>query len=196
MMVSTIGWMSSRGSPNRLILANLGDRLIPYPCKELSMADPTQFFQFEADFVEALRCIPMQVRLKLDTCGIKLSLAQWHQFSPAERQQLVTLDCDGEGAIATYHDHLQALVQHHQGSPAKTLAIDPTPAWHNDQVIPPEVQGQAAQLGYAITQAQWQTLHPLQRFALIKLSRPSHENHNFQAALIEFGLGNGDSSCR
>jgi hypothetical protein len=160
------------------------------------MADHTQFFQFEADFVESLRCIPMQVRLKLDTCGIKLSLAQWHQFSPAERQQLVAMDCDGEGAIAAYHHHLQVLVGRYQDSPAKTLAIDPAPAWHNDQVIPPEVQHQAAQLGHAITPAQWQALQPLQRFALIKLSRPSHENHNFQAALIEFGLRNGDSSCR
>ncbi|HEY9298982.1 MAG TPA: nitrate reductase associated protein, partial [Phormidium sp.] len=28
----------------------------------------TKFFQFEADFVNSLRCIPMQVRYKLDTC--------------------------------------------------------------------------------------------------------------------------------
>ncbi|MBD0342498.1 MAG: nitrate reductase associated protein, partial [Microcoleus sp. Co-bin12] len=36
------------------------------------------FFEFEADFVEALRCIPMKVRLKLDTCGIKLKLQDWN----------------------------------------------------------------------------------------------------------------------
>jgi hypothetical protein len=44
------------------------------------------FFEFEADFVEALRCIPMQVRLKLDTCGIKLKLQDWNHFNQAERQ--------------------------------------------------------------------------------------------------------------
>jgi hypothetical protein len=31
-------------------------------------------------------------------------------------------------------------------------------------------------------------LSPAQRFALIKLSRPSHENHNFLPALKEFEL--------
>ncbi|MDA0674030.1 MAG: hypothetical protein O3C67_10055, partial [Cyanobacteria bacterium] len=33
-------------------------------------------------------------------------------------------------------------------------------------------------------------LIPLQRFALIKLSRPGHENRNFLPACQEFGLGN------
>jgi len=42
------------------------------------MAD---FFEFEADFVDSLRCIPMHVRLKLDTC-IKLKLAQWNILVP------------------------------------------------------------------------------------------------------------------
>lgn len=39
------------------------------------------FFAFEADFVVSLGCIPMRVRYKLDTCGIKLKLPQWHQLT-------------------------------------------------------------------------------------------------------------------
>lgn len=35
------------------------------------------FFAFESDFVDSLRCIPMVVRYKLDTCGIKLKLPEW-----------------------------------------------------------------------------------------------------------------------
>jgi len=38
------------------------------------VATIADFFQFEADFVDSLRCIPMQVRFKLATCGIKLKL--------------------------------------------------------------------------------------------------------------------------
>ena len=30
----------------------------------------------------------MGVRLKLDTCGVKLKLKHWHQFTQAERQTL------------------------------------------------------------------------------------------------------------
>ncbi|NJL49089.1 MAG: nitrate reductase maturation protein NarM [Leptolyngbyaceae cyanobacterium SM2_5_2] len=146
------------------------------------------FFQFEADFVDSLRCIPMQVRLKLDTCGVKLNLAQWHQFTATERQQLVELPCHEAATLAAYRDYLQHLVCHYQGSPAKTLSIDTNPSWLNAQAMPAEVKAQAESLGYSLTLTQWQALSPLQRFALIKLSRPGHENRNFQAALAEFGL--------
>jgi hypothetical protein len=39
-----------------------------------------------------------------------------------------------------------------------------------------------------LTLQQWASLTPLQRFALIKLSRSGHENSNFLPALQEFQL--------
>ena len=48
-----------------------------------------QFFDFEAAFVNSLRCVPMIVRYKLDACGIKLSLRAWSQFSLSTRARLV-----------------------------------------------------------------------------------------------------------
>jgi hypothetical protein len=39
-----------------------------------------------------------------------------------------------------------------------------------------------------VTLQQWASLTPLQRFALIKLSRSSHEDKNFLPALKEFHL--------
>ncbi len=42
----------------------------------ICMNTVNSLFQFEADFVASLRCIPIQVRYKLDTCGIKLKLVQ------------------------------------------------------------------------------------------------------------------------
>ena len=146
------------------------------------------YFQFESDFVESLRCIPMQVRYKLDTCGVKLKLHHWHQFSTEERQQLVTLPCDQDSDISQYRDHLQSLVVAHTGSQAKELAIDPTPPWADATQIPSDVQTKLQEVGAALSLEQWQQLSPLQRFALIKLSRPSHENRNFEPALREFGL--------
>ncbi|MBE9136693.1 nitrate reductase associated protein [Nodosilinea sp. LEGE 07088] len=146
------------------------------------------FFQFEADFVDSLRCIPMQVRMKLDTCGVKLKLEHWHRFSHGDRDRITQLPCqDGESAAA-YAEAVQALVQQVQGKPASTLAIDPHPPWQDDTKIPAEVQTKALELGVALSLAQWQGLKPLQRFALIKLSRSSHENRNFYPALVEFGL--------
>jgi hypothetical protein len=145
-------------------------------------------FQFELDFADTLHCVPMGVRLKLDTCGIKLSLAQWNRFDRAERQQLVEQPCDGPETATTYRDYVVTLVDQHQSGPLKTLAVDPNPAWLQAEAIPPAVQQRADELGCLLTLAQWQGLSPLQRFALMKLSRPSHENHNFLPALQEFGL--------
>ncbi|MGB0562373.1 MAG: nitrate reductase associated protein, partial [Spirulinaceae cyanobacterium] len=101
-------------------------------------------FAFEADFVASLRCIPMGVRLKLDTCGVKLKLNHWHCFTMDERQRLVEQSCDTTAAIAAYRDGLQALVVAHTGEPAKTLPTEAAPAWLNATEIPAQVQDQEA----------------------------------------------------
>lgn len=144
------------------------------------------YFQFEADFVASLRCIPMQVRYKLDTCGVKLKLSHWHQFSQEERQQWVMMPCDTEEAIASYRTQLQALVTQYTGKPAGELPIDPQPAWLDATKIPVTVQEKLQEIRASLSQEQWAYFTPIQRFALIKLSRPGHENFNFMPALQEF----------
>jgi hypothetical protein len=144
------------------------------------------YFQFEADFVESLRCIPMQVRFKLDTCGIKLKLAQWSQFNAGDRQSLVDLPCTTATDIQAYREALVALIAQRTGEVAQTLAIDPSPDWCNPDTVPTSVVEKAAAEGMAIPHEQWATFTPIQRFALIKLSRSSHENRNFLPAYREF----------
>lgn len=148
----------------------------------------SQFFAFEADFVDSLRCIPMQVRYKLDTCGIKLKLAQWNRFTHTECQALVDRPCETPAEIQAYREFLQHLVLTHTSTPATDLAIDPHPAWTNPDEIPDSVQTQASENGITLHPDQWANLSPLQRFALIKLSCSNHENHNFLPALQEFHL--------
>ncbi|NJM88784.1 MAG: nitrate reductase maturation protein NarM [Hydrococcus sp. RU_2_2] len=152
------------------------------------MTQTTKFFQFEADFVDSLRCIPMQVRLKLDTCGIKLKLPQWNRFSIQDREILVDLPCETESQKQNYKELLQRLVLQYTGEEATELAIDPNPAWKNTNAIAPSVEEKAKEIGITITQQQWASLSPEQRFALIKLSRSNHENQNFLPALKEFNL--------
>lgn len=146
------------------------------------------FFQFESDFVNNLRCIPMAVRLKLDTCGIKLKLAEWNCFTQAERQLLVELPCNNSHQVQNYQSQLRSLIFQHTNQPATDLAIAPNPAWLNTQAIPADVQTKASSMGIDLTLEQWENLSPLQRFALIKLSRSSHENANFLPAMQEFNL--------
>jgi hypothetical protein len=148
----------------------------------------TTFFEFESDFVDSLRCIPMVVRMKLDTCGVKLKLSHWMLLNTIERQVLVSMACETVEEAKIYRDFLQELITAKTGAPAGELAIDSYPAWLDPSRIPETVQEKAIECQTSIGLDQWQNLTPLQRFALIKLSRPSHENLNFYPALQEFRL--------
>ncbi|MDJ0736998.1 MAG: nitrate reductase associated protein [Nostocaceae cyanobacterium] len=147
-----------------------------------------EYFQFEADFVDSLRCIPMQVRCKLDTSGIKLKLSHWNHMSKQERETLVELPCNSETEIQTYRKYIQNLVLERTGKPVGELPIEPQPPWIDSKNVPSNIQDKAQEIGVNITSEQWTNLTPLQRFALIKLSRPGHENQNFPKAMAEFGL--------
>lgn len=146
------------------------------------------FFEFEQDFVGSLRCIPMTVRHSLDTCGVKLKLEHWNQFTQAERQQLVDWPCATEEQANEYRQKLQALITAKTGAPAKTLDIPANPPWQSQSKIPEQVQQKFQDQSVPLSLSQWTALSELQRFALIKLSRPSHENSNFLPAVKEFGL--------
>ncbi|MEC4814540.1 MAG: nitrate reductase associated protein [Scytonema sp. PMC 1069.18] len=148
----------------------------------------TVFFDFEADFVDSLRCIPMQVRCKLDTCGVKLKLSDWNQMTLAEREALVELPCSTETETQAYRNYLQNLIVQRTGTPASELPIEPHPAWLDANTVPVNVREKAAEFGVHLNSQQWAELTPLQRFALIKLSRPGHESENFPKALKEFYL--------
>ncbi len=143
-------------------------------------------FAFERDFAEDLRCIPMVVRWKLDRCGIKLKLQHWLKFSLEQRQWLINAPAD-----AHYAQQLQAWVIALTGAPPSSLPIPTKFAWENPEHIPQQIQEQMAKLGLPpLTLCQWQSLGELQRFVLIKLTSPHHENRNFIPALVEFGLVN------
>ncbi|MBW4684835.1 MAG: nitrate reductase associated protein [Komarekiella atlantica HA4396-MV6] len=146
------------------------------------------FFKFESDFVDSLRCIPMQVRYKLDSCGIKLKLSDWNHMAHAERETLVELPCTTETEIRAYQEYLQQLILERTGIPPAKLPIEPHPAWMDSTNIPASIQEKSQEIGIILTPHQWANLTPLQRFALIKLSRSGHENKNFPKAMAEFSL--------
>lgn len=146
-----------------------------------------RFFAFESDFVDSLRCIPMIVRYKLDTCRVKLQLSEWAKFSFAEKDQLAELPCHSEAEIGAYADVVNALVwKYTRNTPSLLRMLDP--AWTQPHV-PLEVREKVQEWNCpAITAGQWMRLDLLERFALVKLSRSGHEGRNFPRALAEFGL--------
>lgn len=145
-------------------------------------------FQFEQDFVKALNCIPMVVRYKLDTCGVKLKLEHWNKFPRDVRQQLVENPMNTPEDITVYRNLLYEFAEQYSDLPLKDLPIDDSPPWLNSTKLPDIVHQKAEEVGVDITLKHWENLTPLQRFALLKLSRSSHENKNFLPALREFNI--------
>jgi hypothetical protein len=148
-----------------------------------------EYFLFEEDFIEEnVRCIPMIVRFKMDAAGIKLKLGEWARFKSEERIELAIKKCSTEEEVVIYKDYLADLVMTRAKHPATIMEVDTNPEWANLNVVPLSLQEKANEFGWLITVAQWESLTNLQRFALLKLKRPGHENKNFPIAMKEFGL--------
>ncbi len=147
------------------------------------------YFNFEKDFVEdGLRCIPMVVRMKLDAVGIKLSLRQWSRLGEDQRDRLAAMPVKTPMQRTAFDSFLSEQIGAYCDEPVKRMAVHPFPCWMDRDTMPDMLIQQAAKFNTPISLEDWKSLRPLQRFALIKLSRPGHENRNFPIAMAEFGL--------
>lgn len=148
-----------------------------------------QIFGFERDFADTLRCIPMSVRMKLDECGIKLSLRQWSHFSYEDRYELGRRSTETEADAQIYRRFLKELIHARTNEKPVFLTQDQPTEWKNNHSVPSCLQKQIAEKKLLpVLPEKWAALTPLQRFSLVKLSRSDHENHNLPAALKEFDL--------
>ncbi|GGI52982.1 nitrate reductase associated protein [Oxalicibacterium solurbis] len=150
-------------------------------------------FDFEQNGGYALRRIPMIMRLKLDVCCLRISLAAWQALSRDEREELVAMPFASDEQRATFRTRLATMLAPHADDPEMAVeqaGIDPSPAWQQKDTVPQDVIDTLDALSLpAITQVQWANLNELQRFALSKLTRPGHRNAKLLSALREFGLG-------
>jgi hypothetical protein len=149
-----------------------------------------EYFHFEQDFMEDnIRCIPMIVRFKLDACGIKLKLKEWSKMAVYEREQLASLPIDSSADLDIYRIYLTAIIHKHTGAEATVIPdYNVNDLWHSINQLPEVLREKLIALEMNISTDQWTSLSALRRFALIKLTRPGHENKNFPKAMREFGL--------
>ncbi len=149
-----------------------------------------EYFDFEKDFMEDnVRCIPMIVRFKVDACGVKLKLKEWSKMNAEEKEQLAVLPIDGDKHLSIYREYVEQAIVHNTGERPTLLPDDQQNLlWNDAGQVPHPVLVKLAELKQSITIAQWKSLSVLKRYALLKLTRPGHENRNFPKALKEFGL--------
>jgi hypothetical protein len=148
-------------------------------------------FLFEGDVHQALDCVPLAVRRRLDLAALKISLAGWQALSRAERLALCHLPTDTEGELAVYREVMQAFCA------ARGVALKPlgesARSW-NAPEAPPELRARLEQLGIALPAAAWRALDEDGRYALVKLADPQREPAKLHAALVELGFASGPAS--
>lgn len=146
-------------------------------------------FGFERDFAGTMRCIPMIVRFNLDQCGIKLSLKQWSRLGRDKRVELARQLCTTIDEIQAYRENLAILIESQPGQKVDYLNVEPDVSWENENKVPEQVLIFASGRHLpGVEWSRWSQLTRLQRFAIYKLTRASHDNDNFEPALSEFGL--------
>jgi len=159
-----------------------------YPSEFLNL-DGIEYFQFEEEFMENnMRCIPMIIRFKMDMVGIKLKLFEWKRFSTEERLELALMSCGFNEEGKQYAGYLAGLIKKHTGRHPTNIEVNKTPTWKDLHSMPAALIEKLKEFNWNLSIAQWGTLTDLQRFALLKLCRPGHENKNFPNAMKEFNL--------
>jgi len=147
------------------------------------------YYKFEDDFVaNNIKCIPMIARFKMDAAGIKLKLAEWSKFALDEKRQLSEMCCFTDKEVSLYRNYLAQLIMKRTGNIPTDLPINLNPVWANTDSVDELLQQKAKEYNWWISIEQWRALNNLQRFALLKLYRPGHENKNFPKAMREFNL--------
>jgi len=159
-----------------------------YPSEFLNL-EGIEYFQFEEEFMENnMRCIPMIIRFKMDMAGIKLKLPEWKKFSTEERIELALMNCGFNEESEQYTRYLAGLIKKYTRRDPTSMEVSRTPAWNKLHSIPGILIEKLKEFDWDLSIVQWAYLTDLQRFALLKLCRPGHENKNFPKAMKEFGL--------
>jgi hypothetical protein len=148
-----------------------------------------EYFMFEEDFMENnIRCIPMIIRFRLDRAGVKLKLSEWARFSREERIELALMNCYKDAEAEKYRMYLEGLIRKYTGKNPTILGTNKTLSWNDLYSIPKTLNEKLKEFDWHLSMEQWKGLTDLQRFALLKLCRPGHENRNFPKAMKEFNL--------
>jgi hypothetical protein len=107
---------------------------------------------------------------------------------PADRRKLLEMRCKTDLEVANFRGAIEKLVKATTGDELRPLDAGTRRPW-DDSDVPVQVTRKTCDLGAVPpTEYEWRALTPLQRFALIKLSRDGDHHRNLIPALQEFNL--------
>ncbi len=143
-------------------------------------------FAFEGSEAIRLDLMPFTVRMKLDTCHIKISLKQWQSLAISDRRVLVSMPCGSNAEVQPYTDQLTKMLA--AISESKVQSVPHAPLLPSEDQLPAPVRNQVGKAGGHINDNAWSKLTDLERYALVKLSRDERHVETLALALHELNL--------
>ena len=153
------------------------------------MEQSSHCFEFEDEFIDDLRCIPLCVRRKLDLIGLKLKLQHWQELSHNDKRKIVFWS-DSIEELDALKSYLIDKTSYSRIGQAKEILISKDEPWLLSDKVPKSIDVEANKYKFQISQRIWSNLSELERFALYKLARPGHEHRNLIKAFKEILIDN------
>jgi hypothetical protein len=154
-------------------------------------------YRYEAEFYPMLNRIPLDVRMKLDLTGIKVSLKDWLTCGIEERAVLCHLPVNTAEERQVFAAYVDFLSRKYRDQPAELTEVLDSNLWNALEVPAPVTQKTAS--GFAnITLDEWQRWEPHQRYALYKTAISKSQPEAFADILEELRAGKtlGDPKSR
>lgn len=139
-------------------------------------------YQYEAEFYPALSRVPLDVRRKLDSTGIKLSLQDWLAISLEERRVLCHLPCETPEEQQVFAEFLDFLSQKHRGLGVEKLAALSVSLW-DPSAIPEAVTQKSLELKARVSADEWRQWPAHHRYALFKTAASKAQPEAFEQVL-------------
>ena len=141
-------------------------------------------YRYEGEFYPSHSRIPLDVRMKLDLTGLKISLKDWLAFSFAERTVLCHLPIDRADEKQAFAAYMDFLSRKYRGQPvAAAQSLDPD-LWNTSEVPEPVAQKSASCFN-TVMLAEWRRWEPHQRYALYKTAISKSQPEAFADILDE-----------
>lgn len=141
-------------------------------------------FQYENEYYPTLSRVPLDVRMKLDVTGTKISLKDWLAFDFAERTVLCHLAIESADERRAFVAYLDFLSRRYSGRPVETTTAMSSALWSTSSIPEPVIERSASRAG-AVTSEEWAHWPSHERYALYKTATSTKQPEAFAQVLAE-----------
>jgi hypothetical protein len=141
-------------------------------------------FRYESEYYPTLSRLPLDVRMKLDLAGIKISLKDWLAFGFAERMVLCHLPVESADEREAFVAYVDFLSRRYCDRAVETCAALSCDLWRA-AAVPEPVLRKGALDNRPVSHEEWARWQPHERYAVYKTATSTRQPEAFAQVLNE-----------